>query len=521
MPMKTSDPLIVQRQRVTTDSVVPMVLRFEPKRLAEVMMFVAELFRLCIAYGRDFAIYMAIAINETDWFRSYWWAKRLNPAGIGITGVEEQDEESPTFANGTEAARVFFLLLEIKIHKAIPDGLYEYRELARKKVDDTLAFAQDPTFPDVRKLSDLHKKFGPNNRECVWACNPGNATAVVEKAKAIWPNLPNSEEETKEETPPMATGCIAVISAGHRNLSGGNAEEAKRTPSLARAYYSALEASGHIAHYVQNEDGDSRADWTEGTLDLVGRKTVEIANRYPKDMNLLCLEAHYEGGGPSGVFSIVPNGAGLRTGASTGDHSIDTWEANTKDRQTALAISTGIAELTGLPMRYCREKGVMDEHETGVGGDGFRLGYFAWTTPVRIRAVRLVVEHGDITRDRSVIDRADFVVKAAQGALKGIEAVFGNPKDPDGVVPPVIVPPAKIKYPAGFDYGIAARAFGRRIKGKTFSEDGPVSKIWLAEKDFSPLLDWGLYDDGREYFFFASGLVIGRMNKKESFRKLA
>ena len=53
---------------------------------SDVSDYITELFRLCALVGFDFRILYAQAVHETANFTSYWWNKRRNPAGIGITG---------------------------------------------------------------------------------------------------------------------------------------------------------------------------------------------------------------------------------------------------------------------------------------------------------------------------------------------------------------------------------------------------------------------------------------------------
>jgi hypothetical protein len=41
---------------------------------------------------------------ETDWWRSYWWSAKLNPAGIGITGDPAQNAASQEWFDGASSA---------------------------------------------------------------------------------------------------------------------------------------------------------------------------------------------------------------------------------------------------------------------------------------------------------------------------------------------------------------------------------------------------------------------------------
>lgn len=193
MPMKASDPLMLQKQRVIShEAALNRILAHSPRNLwnaPDVASFVLTLYQLCRGLGLDFTIMLSIAVNETDWFSQIWWRDRFNPASIGVSGVPAQDAASPNFKNGKRAAQFFVLMMLTKIEKGIPAEVERYAAWAPKQAAHTAAMAADPTFPDVRTLDDLQRRFGPNNRECVWACSGDNAASVVEKSRAIFPDL--------------------------------------------------------------------------------------------------------------------------------------------------------------------------------------------------------------------------------------------------------------------------------------------------------------------------------------------
>lgn len=74
---------------------------------------------------------------------------------------------------------------------------------------------------------------------------------------------------------------------------------------------------------------------------------------------------------------------------------------------------------------------------------------------------------------------------------------------------------SKIVYPRGMDAGIAAAAFGTFTQFR-FDENGPLSQMWLASGDYSPLMRYLKAQDSptiaREYWFFASGKIAFRPN---------
>ena len=63
----------------------------------EVERYIREVYRLGPQIGFDPAILVAQSALETNYWRDDWWALRLNPAGLGITGDPAQESASPTF----------------------------------------------------------------------------------------------------------------------------------------------------------------------------------------------------------------------------------------------------------------------------------------------------------------------------------------------------------------------------------------------------------------------------------------
>ena len=208
-----------------------------------------------------------------------------------------------------------------------------------------------------------------------------------------------------------------LLVQGHRNTSGGNPAETAITPHAARAIQRALTAAGHTADMLQSDN-----NWFAGSLDAVGREVVRRHDANPYD---LMLDIHFEGDANNtrGVFAIVPDGDGLRSGALRS--SGDSWEINPLDVRYAEAIARGVANTTGLRIRGgMRRPGVMSEKQTGVGGQGFRLAMFAYTAMVRHNLVRLVLELGNIRGDADIIQAPGFYDRAAAGVVQGIAAVF-------------------------------------------------------------------------------------------------
>jgi N-acetylmuramoyl-L-alanine amidase len=216
-----------------------------------------------------------------------------------------------------------------------------------------------------------------------------------------------------------------IVIQGHRNTSGGNPEEASRTPAIANAIVAALKSAGHDAFCLQHADGKPD-DWFAGTLDAVARRVTWHYTQQPID---LMLDIHLEGNPANtpGIFTIIPDGDGLRT--LTHYDGSDSAASNERDRSFAEAISQRIAQATGLPLRRSNviAPGVMSERQTHAGADlGWRLAMFGYTAPVRERMSRLVIECGNIVADRKIIDSPGFPERVAHGVVAGIASVLGN-----------------------------------------------------------------------------------------------
>jgi hypothetical protein len=258
--------------------------------------------------------------------------------------------------------------------------------------------------------------------------------------------------------PEPTSGPRIVLNPGHRNATGGNEEERNLTPALADSYFRAFKAAGFEVINL----GD-----TAGGLDAACRRMVDAIEDAPGDVVLLDL--HYEGSSAPGVFAIVPDITGLVTNAQVIQDRLDTWENNSKDRDLARAIATEISQRTGLGLRQgVREPGMMDESETGVGGDGFRLATFAYTSPLRRKAVRLVVEHGNHTLgvDRAIIFKNNFTTLCAEAAVAAVKKLYGGSTAP---ADPQFPRPAAISWKRGdtgvFDLnGTPALAFLFEVK---------------------------------------------------------
>lgn len=227
-----------------------------------------------------------------------------------------------------------------------------------------------------------------------------------------------------------------LLVQGHRNSTGGNPAEIRRTAPAARAIQAALREVGHTADMLQFDN-----DWWPGSLDSVG---IEVARRHASNPYDLMLDIHFESNAANtrGVFAIVPDGDGLRT--HTSYRGSDSWASNTLDVIFAESIAKGVADMTRLQLRQSGvvRPGVMSERQTGVGGQGYRLAMFGYTVHARDRMVRLVLELGNLESDKRIIGEGQFYARAAEGVVLGIQNALAGTNVVEFAKPvPPTVPP--------------------------------------------------------------------------------
>lgn len=107
---------IIGPVRGNAEDVIGFANRAGSKRIADVELYVREVYRLAPQLGFDPAIIIAQSALETNYWRSDWWDARLNPAGLGITGDPWAESKSPTFADGTVAARAHLAHMHAEVY---------------------------------------------------------------------------------------------------------------------------------------------------------------------------------------------------------------------------------------------------------------------------------------------------------------------------------------------------------------------------------------------------------------------
>lgn len=194
MAMRTTD-MILAHPRGDVSQVLSYFRRFGGvKRWAEFVEYVEEIYRTASRVGLDPSILIAQAAHETGYFTSYWWEFRLNPAGLGITGVPAQNESSHVFVNGVEAARAHMTHLLL---------------YAAGKVSYPLRMTDDPRYDAYieaygqKAMADTVGDFGNG----VWARDPDYAQKLVNSGNTIFPNL----EESRRADGPTITPARGTV----------------------------------------------------------------------------------------------------------------------------------------------------------------------------------------------------------------------------------------------------------------------------------------------------------------------
>lgn len=179
MAMQTTDKLIAV-PRGTAQEVIAYFKRLGGvTRWDDFVSYVQEVFAVAPKVGIDPCIAIAQAAHETNNFRSYWWTKRLNPCGLGITGDRYQNERSRVFSNGRKAARAQLAHLLL---------------YATGKVSYPLLPGDDPRYDAyMAAYGAVAKATSIAGLARSWATDPIYATGIVKHGNVIFSNLPASK----------------------------------------------------------------------------------------------------------------------------------------------------------------------------------------------------------------------------------------------------------------------------------------------------------------------------------------
>lgn len=496
------------------------------KNIGRVRKYATMLWEVARVYKMSATVLGAQFMHETAAGTSDHWIRDHNPAGIGIWG---DGAKTPWRYDGTEDPdEVAAAIHVIEMHRrsvnfTLPSTAPSSRisrvisEAVAADINHLVSVSSlFNKHPGARthNIASLNVRFGGD--QCTWACDPNYASKIDRWVTLMQSPIPPQEAEGRKME--YLRPAVLLI-AGHRQTvsGGGTPGESVRTPLLVNAYRRALESIGVAVHHLQAEDGDSDPDDVVGGLDVASNKARELgAELIKKHSFVVILDLHFEGSAPSvrGLFAIYPRSNGLTTAAPVGNQNADAQGENAWDQAFGLKLSQNLSKFTGIPLRMSGvvAPGLMGEHQTGVGGQGYRLATFAYTAPLQNNAIRLVVEHGALTNglDKAIIDGSSFY-KNVEAAVRDTFVASFDFENPSGSAPSDPIPsgasvPETIGRVSNFNgatwYPLVARLeagpSGGRAK-KNGGSDSPVVYTYPAGSIVK--VDWLVRGQGGVWYY--------------------
>lgn len=312
--------------------------------------------------------------------------EQWNYAGLGAIGGGKQGYKFPSVFSGCLAVWLHHYvyingdrfqwrpnvskLLQINMYIINLDDRNESNILSDPRYNAVLSVRKEGT---VRQIRDYGTR---------WAPSPKYSEGILKHLNRIIA-IYNEEEDYLVEV---------IIAAGHHNTSGGNALEHELVGELTETIARVLQGRKILTHVITPDGPDE--DHFPGDGDYPGSLSAvaqEMVNKYPHADYY--FEIHTEGaGGREGAFGIYPEWV------VNGDHDFDAFA---KQQFIPLFIHR-LDDLTDIGVRG---DGTMSERSTDVGGQGFRLGFFRITYPVKEQVTRIMFELGahDAEEDLQVI----------------------------------------------------------------------------------------------------------------------
>lgn len=368
---------------------------------------VAEVVHWTGVYGLRTSFVMAQILHETDFFRYTGDVKpdQYNFAGLGATGGVP-GWSVPKLSSGVELgvnARITLGVLAVCTHHLV----YIYGPVVNWPTLLQGNKSYDPRYTDVLTTGKAGSVDTIADYGAKWAVDTGYPVRILIKANDMLAMMPQKG----------GTTLRLALTSGHHNSDGGDALEIVETGQLVEAIYREAKARNIDVRVITPDGPDADTDPGDGQfpggLWDAARKVVEFANAgWKADV---FLECHTQGGGGRGVFGIYPDW-------QPADGSAYDLDEHARDNLIP-AITSRVDILSDLGLWT---DGVMSEKQTGVGGQGFRLGIFRATEPVRSFCTRLIIEFGaHDNADEAIIRSAGFYAKAATAVVNGLFASFG------------------------------------------------------------------------------------------------
>lgn len=489
----------------------------------------------------DFFILAFQCWHETAAFTSFYCVRQGNVAGIGIpTG----NEDSPWFEehgklNPEEAAIVYLAEFVIHVEKSntIPAFLKSVAmELDSVHINKVIALKKETGWTTVTTINDLCKFVPPH--DWVWAHDDSYGIKIQNLANA-YVTIPNADNKTTgEDTSMINIGkrpLRIAVGAGHRNSDGGNTYETAVNGEVTYALMQLVKKSKgfDVRCYTPNE---GRGMFPGGLAAAAATARTWLNDGWGAD---ILHEIHHESTAASirGGFIIYPDSAGL-SGRNPGNVDIDV-------REHAGKMAEILVDSFGGVCRYTNCSRGMSEKETGVGGDGYRLGVFgAWSEDYfNNNSFQFISEAAAYSNptDLKLMQSPGFVEKEAQGILemyadlakaKGnwtYDYSIGGATVPVPPTPTIPKAPDGLPFPDGLDNGILKIAFGSYVGPSPnnakfrylFDPNGPISKAWYTFyklRGYFPRVEGSFVDGQRWYIFFSDGNILWRPNSGSPWR---
>lgn len=527
-------------------ALVAYVARFKGTPSPETVEYLVQLPILNLRLPRPFDIWFVFFQwwLETGAGTTIYWIRDGNPAGIGIW---KDGVPSPWGGKllGEQSAAVH--LVELANHTYPLSALEAWQDteaadvFARKAARDKTHLQAvaalrmtNTAWPNVQRIEQFNDPVPPY--DFVWAADPEYDLKITRLAAQVVPDLPDAKE-TKTMVDIGNRPLRIALGAGHANTSGGNTFETALNKQVTNAVIKlAKQSKGFdIRCYTPNDGLGSYP----GPLDAAAAVArTWLSQGWAAD---ILHELHHEGTGTPAIrggFIIYPDSAGL-SGRNPGNIDLDVQRHGGEMAKRLVAPFGGA-------LRY-PSGGAMSERQTGVGGQGYRLGVFgAWAENYfENNSFQFISEAAAYTnpQDLLAMQQLDFPAKQALGVLEMyayIAKAAGNwtypysigKSEPEPV--PTNLAPDGLPYPEGLDFDILSQAFGRYVgDGRkaghgtvpdfryALDRKGAISRAWYIrgkQQDRYPAINDAWIYGERWYIQFQDGSIIWRPNDKSPFR---
>jgi hypothetical protein len=439
--------------------------------------------------GIDPIVLLAQGDLETDTWDSVWWRRRRNPAGLGITGDDDQNEASQTWENGSLAAYGHVAhMLAYLWGEDMPDHWPEVWP--------------DPYTVDRRFSAPIRAGYHADtlmDLNGTWAIDPENdyGGKIANRANRLLTVLGITNEEEPMPEPVIVFGRVPHPAVEQRIVSNSRAWDNLGPRTIRSVAWHRMYGS------LWGTDGYFRGEAVERALTDYG-VGVTATDGAANDGKILLWNE------PRGTRSPWANGP-VSNPVGDGAAFVQRYgKAGVNRDITAIEIS-GTSGAT--PVSPKARLSIINI--TAYWADQYKV---SWETFPQIPSEgnrSFVIHHGEINGDKrtscpgSVVEGiTGELLRAIKARLKSyqLEGIPAPPPRPDPPPAPVVV------YTPGVDSAMAARMFdsvdGEDDLTYQFNPDGPISKAWIEDglrtQEWPAIEAVWVYPD-RKYYRFKGG----------------